>query len=87
MIFMYKGPDTRNKMIVVPEEVLTPTTPKVPPLTNGLKEEVFYFKQRGCLANLKGRKARARTRNRACQRQKNETKPITELIAANVTPS
>jgi hypothetical protein len=56
MVFMYKGPDTQNKRIVVPQWVLEPKSVPVPPVKGGLKEEVFYFRQGRRLQDLNGRK-------------------------------
>jgi hypothetical protein len=55
MVFKYKGSDTSNNKVVVPQHRLRklvsgPTGPK------GLQEEVFYFSQGKELKNLKGRK-------------------------------
>jgi len=49
-IFKYKGPDSGNRVKVVPSSVL-----RVNPVLGGLTEEVFYFGQGGNLPNLHGR--------------------------------
>ena len=51
MIFRYKGADTANKMIVVPETAMRKRGGGA-----GFKEEVFYFSQKGHCGNLKNRK-------------------------------
>merc|ERR1719272_151464 len=53
--FQYQGRDTANRMLVVPTDALRRTRTKVPG-PNGLKEEVFYFGQKGRVPNLKGRR-------------------------------
>jgi hypothetical protein len=53
MIFKYKGPDTRNRVIVVPARQLRSGAGIK---GNGVKEEAFYFVQRGRCQNLNGRR-------------------------------
>jgi hypothetical protein len=51
-ILKYQGADTQTKLLIIPREVLQPSREAA----GGLKEEVFYFRQRSKLVNLEGLK-------------------------------